>query len=117
MVAAADPGVAVGRGEQRVDLVVGEEGHELSVDAFGRDGQHPLDQRGVLGVAKRGVGEQRVDGGEPVVAGAHAVVAVNFEVVEEGADDHGVEVLDASLDGALPVRRWAKANSSRKVSR
>ena len=117
MVAAADPGVAVGRGQQRVDLVVGEERHELSVGAFGRDGQHPLDQRGVLGVAQRGVGEQRVDGGESVVAGAHAVVALAFEVIEEGADQHRVEVLERELRRRLAGAALGEANSSRNVSR
>jgi hypothetical protein len=55
MVPPSHPGVAVGRREQRVDLVSGEERHELSVGALRRDGEHPLDQRGVLGMTQRGV--------------------------------------------------------------
>jgi hypothetical protein len=69
--------------------------------AVGRDGRDPLDQRCVLGVTQRRVGEQRVDGGQAVVAGAHAVVAFMLQVIEEGADHHGVEVLDVELGGGL----------------
>ena len=42
--------------------------------------------------AQRRVGEQRVDRGEAVVAGADAVAARGFEVVEERADQRGVKV-------------------------
>jgi hypothetical protein len=101
VVAAAEPGVAVGCCEQGVDFVVGEERHELALDAFGWDGEHPLDQRGVLGVAQRGVAEQRVNGSEAVVAGAHAVETFTLEVIEEGADRDGVEVLDGEFRGGL----------------
>lgn len=93
-VAPAHPGGAVGSGQQRVDLGSGEERDELAVGALVRDGQHPLDELGVLGVAQRCVGEQRVHGGQPRVAGLHAVVALDFEVLQEGADQGGVEVLE-----------------------
>ena len=97
VVSTTEPGVAIGRGEEGVDLVVGEERDELSVGAFGRDGEHPLDQRRVFGMSQRRVGEQRVDGGQAVVAGAHAVVPFSFQVIEEGADHDRVEVLQAEL--------------------
>ena len=42
VVAAAGPGVAVGGGEQRVDLGLGEVGDDGAVEAFGRDRQDPL---------------------------------------------------------------------------
>ncbi len=88
------------------------------VEAFGRDRQHALDDVGVLGVAQRGVAEQRVDRGEAGVAGPDAVAALGFEVVEERADQRrrrGRRCRGA--DGALPVRCWAKPSSSRNVSR
>ncbi len=40
----------------------------VALGPLGRDGEHPLDQRPVLGMAQGCVGEQRVDGGQAVVA-------------------------------------------------
>jgi hypothetical protein len=51
VVATTDPAAAVGCGEQGVDLFAAEEGDDGPLEAFGRDGEHALDQRGVLGVA------------------------------------------------------------------
>ena len=118
VVAPAGPGGPVGGGEQRVELGFGEVGDEGLVVALGRDRQHPGDHRGVLGVAQRGVAEQRVDRGQPGVAGAGAVAAVVFEVVEERRDQRGVEVGEVELARAA-CRRWpaAKPSSSRQVSR
>ena len=48
----------------------------------------------MLGVAQRGVAEQRVDRGEPGVAGADAVAALVLEVVQERADQRRVEIVD-----------------------
>ena len=70
VVAAADPGAAVGCGEQRVELGFGEERDERALVALGRDRQDALDRGGVLGVPQRGVAEQRADRGQPRVAGA-----------------------------------------------
>ena len=49
VVAAAPPGGAVGRGQQRFDLVLGEVADDGAVGAFGGDGQYPLDEGGVFG--------------------------------------------------------------------
>jgi len=53
-----------------------------------------LDRRRVFGVTQRGVAEQRVNRGEPVVAGADLVTALVLEVIEERADQRCVEVGD-----------------------
>ena len=45
VVAAGVPGGGAGRGQQRLGLVAGEEGHGVLVVPFGGDGQHPGDQR------------------------------------------------------------------------
>ena len=105
-VAAAFPAAAVGRVEEGVDLGCGEKRDQLLVEPFGRDGQHPLDELGVLGVTQGRVGEQRADRGQAQVAGARAVVPVVFEVVEERRDQVRVEVGPvqrgrAALSGAL----------------
>ncbi len=59
----------------------------------GMDGQHALNERGVLRVAHGGVTEKRAHGSEPGVAGAWRVVTVGLEVVEEGRDDRCLQVL------------------------
>ena len=48
-------------------------------------------------VTKRGVSEQRADSCEPSVPGAHAIVALLLEMVEEGADERGIEVVNVQL--------------------
>lgn len=101
MVAPAGPGRAVGGREQSPDLRFAKEGDEVAFEPLGRDGEDTFDQRGVLGMAKGGIAEQRVDRGEPGVARAHAVAALTLEVVEERADERGVEIGDVELAGLL----------------
>lgn len=76
MVAAAGPGPLVAGAEQGVHLVLGEVGDEVALGPLGRDGQDALDRSRVLGMVEGEVAEQRVDGGQAVVAGGGAVVAV-----------------------------------------
>jgi len=58
VVAPTDPGVAVGDGEDRLDLRFGQELDDPAVETFLRDRQHPCDLRGVLGMSECGVAEQ-----------------------------------------------------------
>ena len=117
VVASPGPGAAVGRRQQRGDLFLGEVGDQGPVEAFGWDRQHPLDDRGVLRVAQRGVAEQRVNGRQPGVAGPDAVAAVGFQMVEERADQWCVQVGDVQAEGGLPVRWSVKTSSSLTASR
>ena len=55
----------------------------------------------MLGVVQGEVAEQRVDRGQPVVAGGGAVVAVAFEVIEERGDQRRVELGDVQGGGGL----------------
>jgi hypothetical protein len=50
VVASAVPAGAVGCGEQRVNLVRGEETDHGLLVPLGRDGEHSLDQPGVFGM-------------------------------------------------------------------
>ena len=73
---------------------------------------------GVFGVAQRGEPEQGVDRGEAGVAGADAVAAVVFQMVEERRDQRRVEVGDVQAGTAgFPVRCAVNTISSRSVSR
>jgi len=91
------PGRLIGSGKQRADFGLGQEGHEPSVEALGRDGENALDDGGMIGMAKCGVSEQRADRGKPSVAGARAIFSLVLEVVEEGADQRGIEIVDIQL--------------------
>ena len=61
VVAPPGPGRPVAGSEEDVDFLVGEVGDEVAFEPLGRDGQHPLDRRGVFGMVQSGVGEERVD--------------------------------------------------------
>jgi hypothetical protein len=99
MVASARRGRPVRGREDGLDLLGAEERDEAALEALGGDGQHPLDERGMLGMAQRGVAEERADGSQARVAGAHGVAAVALEVVEEGADERRVEVREVEPRG------------------
>jgi hypothetical protein len=110
VIAPAGPGAAVGCGEERVDLGVGEPGDGSPVVSFGGDGEHALDRGGVFGMAERGVAEQGVDGGEPPVAGADRVVPVDLEVVQERGDQRRVEIGDVHRGRRLARRGGGEAD-------
>jgi hypothetical protein len=99
VVAAGGPPHAVWRGEQRVDLLVAQERDGRRRAAFGWDREHARDRGGVLGVLVRGVAKQRADRRQPRVASRGAVVALMREVVEERANQLGVQVGDVQLAG------------------
>ena len=115
MVAPADPAGTVGAGQQCLDLLFGQKLDHGTVGVLGWDGQDSLDQSGVIRVVQRRETEQRVDGGEAGVSGANGVGPLGLQVVQEGADECSVEVLELQ-QGALWVRPEAKFNSRRKVS-
>ena len=117
VVAPPGPGRPIGRGEQGVDFRLGQEGHEPSVEALWRNGKNTLDQSGMLWMPKRRVSEQRADRGKPSIAGAHAIFPLMLQVVEEGADQRGIEIVDIQLAWRLAFLSEAKTSSSRRVSR
>ena len=57
VITATEPGAVVGRRQQCVDLLAGQEAHQFLLVAFGGDGQHPLDRFGVLRMLQGGVAE------------------------------------------------------------
>jgi hypothetical protein len=95
------PASLIGRGEQRVDLGGGQERHDPLVAAFGGNREHALDEQCMLGMAQRGVGEQRADRGQPQVPGPGAVAPLVFEMVQERRDGGGVQVVPVEFGGRL----------------
>ena len=103
VVASSGDGRSVGGIQECGDLGCGQVGDVgAALAPLGRDGQHPGDRPGVFGVLHGGVGEQGVHGGQAGVAGGDAVAALFLQVVQEPADQVGVELAD--VDG---VRRGA----------
>ncbi|GAA1585422.1 hypothetical protein GCM10009789_43800 [Kribbella sancticallisti] len=70
----------------------------------------------MLGMLQGEVAEQRVDRGQPVVAGGHAVVPVAFEVVQHAATSGASSSAMSRVPGALPVRWDVNPSSSRNVT-
>ena len=97
VVAPAGPCRSVRGVEQRLRLGRREERDGAFLGAFARDREHALGQRGVLGVPQRAVVKERVDRGEPDVAGAGGVPALLLEVLKKRADRRRVEVGDLQL--------------------
>ena len=87
----------IGRGEQGVDFLLGQEGHEPSLEALWWNGKNALDGRGMLWMPKRRVSKQGTDGSKPRIAGAHAVLSLLFQVVEEGTDQRSIKIVDIQL--------------------
>ena len=118
VVAPAGPGGSVGGGEQRVDLGLGEVGDEVALGRVWLGSRAPAAiVSACSGWRSASVAEQRVDRREPVVAGADAVAAIVFEVVEERGDQRRVEVGDVERARRLAGALVAKPSSSRNVSR
>src|SRR5271169_4148935 len=67
VVTAAEERRAVRRGDQRVDLGIGEECDDLTLEAFRGDGEYALDHPSVFGVSERRELEERMDGRQPGV--------------------------------------------------
>jgi hypothetical protein len=101
-VAPAGPGGLVARLEESVEFGFGEVGEEVALGPFGRDGEHPLDRRGVFGIVEGEVGEQRVNGCQAVVACCGRIVPIGLEVVQEGGDERRVEIGDIEGAGRPP---------------
>ena len=98
VVAAAEPGAEIGRGEQRLDLAQVEVADDVALVAFGRDRHDPRDGVRVFRVFECRVPVEGVDRPEPGVAGAGAVAAIVFQVGEERADQRRVKVVDVQLE-------------------
>ena len=74
-------------------------GHELVRAALPRNREHASDHRRLLGMIQGGVAEQRMNGGQACVAGAHGVGAVMFEMSQEAPDEGRIDVVDLQLRG------------------
>jgi hypothetical protein len=97
LVAPPGPDRAVGCAEQRIEFRFDQESDEPSVETLAWDGKHALDYGGMLGMSKRCVPEQRTDGGKSSVAGARTIFPLLLKMVEEGADERRIKIVDVQL--------------------
>ena len=70
--------------------------------SFLGDGEDSGDECSVFGLAVGGEAVERPDGGKPSVSAADTVVALVFEVLQERADELGVEVGEVELARLFP---------------
>jgi hypothetical protein len=102
-IATAGPG-RLGRSiEKRLDLRPTQECDRMANVALVRHREDALTLKGVCGFADRDVAEERSCGRQSHVSGARSVAALRLEVVEESADEGGVEPLESELRQWLPV--------------
>ena len=73
-----------------------------------------FDGCGMFGMAQRGVAEQGPDRGQPDVSGAHVVLALVLQMVEESADQRRIEIVYGALSCRCPHRsRHGRGRSTR----
>jgi hypothetical protein len=107
VIVATDPVAPVWRREDRVDLAAGEEMHFALVVELAGDREHALDLPGIGGLLECGVTEECTDRGEAQVARLDPDRPAHLEIVEEGADERGVEVGQIEPGGRLAPRSLA----------
>ena len=94
MVAPPRPGVQIGRTQNGVDLRSPEEPDLRSRAALVRNGQHPVDLRGVSRHLEGRVPKERADGGQSQVAAGRADAAAGLHVVEKGHHQRRIDLLE-----------------------
>ena len=92
MVALPCPCGRVGRIEDRLHLLSGEEAEHRPIEPLHRHGQRLLDDAQGRQVVMGRVLEERAQRGKPRIATARAILALALEVIEEIQHELGVEV-------------------------
>ena len=96
-VSQGEPSAALQAAEQGLDLVAFQEAGLGRCGPFHRDGGHPLAHGERLGFTGGDVVEQRVHGGQTLVAGSDVVVALVLQVAQEAHDPVEGQVVDGQL--------------------
>jgi hypothetical protein len=92
VVAPSDPSGKVWSVEKDIDFLLSKELHDPSLEAFARDGEDPLAEERMGWIRESDIAEESVERCKAGVAAASGVAALALEVVEELAEECGVEV-------------------------
>src|SRR6266699_287597 len=101
MVPAPETRKAVGGYEERLEFGPIQERDERALATLGWYCEHPLNEGGMFRVDVRCVLEEGVDGGQSSIPGGHPVATILLEVLQEGADQVGIQILERELRGGL----------------
>jgi len=104
-VSAANPRGGIRSGKKRLDFLRCEELDWPTLEPLVGNGEHPLAEQRVCRLGQRDVLEEAVKGRQARVAGAGAVPALFFEVVEELGHERRVDVFDVEARGRLVQTR------------
>src|SRR5436309_623207 len=101
MVAASNPGMRIGRSEERFDFLPYKEGDHGASETLTGDGQDPLNVLGLRGLLEGGVAEEGADGGEAHIATACCAAAALLQVIEKRTDQRRINVGEVQAGGWL----------------
>ena len=98
MISSPNPGVAVRHRKKGFDLGSSEEVDQSSGVPFAWNGQHPLDESGVLRCLQSGVAEERMNRSEPQIAGARAIRTGGFQMIQKRRQEGGGQILKGEFE-------------------
>jgi len=108
-VAPSDPGGGVWRVEEGRDLLLAEEFHDPALPALARDREDPLAEQRVGRIREGDVAEEGVERCEAGIAAARGIAALALEVLEELAEEGGVEIGEREAGGGTAEARGSPA--------
>jgi hypothetical protein len=85
-------------------------GYDRLLEVLLGNGKNLLDKGSVFWMTQSGVAEQGADRTETCVTGPGAVLTIRLQMVEEGADDDGVEIVECKVGGRLAALTLDKAD-------
>jgi hypothetical protein len=107
VVAASDPSGDVWGAEKGIDLTVFKELHDPTLEALARNREDALAEERVGWICEGNEAEEGMNRREAGIATAGGVTALALEVIEELAEEGGVEVVEPKAGGrtAQPISR------------
>jgi hypothetical protein len=99
VIAASDPSGEVWGAEEGIDLTVLKELHDPTLEALARNGKDTLTEERVGWIGEGDEAEEGMKRREAGIATAGAVTALTLEVIEELAEEGGVEVGEPEAGG------------------
>jgi hypothetical protein len=95
VIAPSRPRALIRRRKERIDFLPAQERHQCARESLGRDGEHALDLRGMLGCLEGNVAEERVDGGQTKVPRSRRHVVNFLKLIKEISHQDRVDVVEA----------------------